>query len=63
MEACVSARPSSTFLIASAIVSAERFATLFTSDVNSSQVSLSSNLVVSVWESFLIQHSLAQATI
>ena len=45
MEACVSVRPSS-FLIASAIVSAERFTTLFTSDVNSSQVSLSSNLVV-----------------
>ena len=46
MEACVSACPSSTFLIASAIVLAKHFATLFTSDVNSSQVSSSSDLVV-----------------
>ena len=46
MEACISVRPSSTFLIASAIVSAECFTTLFTSDVNSSQVSSSSDLLV-----------------
>ena len=46
MEACLSAHPSSIFLIASAIVSAECFATLFTSDANSSQVSSSSDLLV-----------------
>ena len=46
MEACISAHPSSIFLIASATVSAEHSATLFTSDVNSSQVSLLSDLLV-----------------
>ena len=46
MEACVSVCPSSIFLIASAIVSAKHFATQFTSDVNSSQVSSSSDLLV-----------------
>ena len=46
MEACVSTHPSSIFLIASATVSAEHSAALFTSDVNSSQVSSSSNLLV-----------------
>ena len=46
MEACISACPSSALLIASAISSSEHFATLSTSDVNSSQVSSSSNLVV-----------------
>ena len=46
MEACVSMHPSSALLIASAVISSEHFATLFTSDVNSSQISLSSDLVV-----------------
>ena len=46
MEACISALPSSIFLIASATVSAEHSATLFTSDPNSSQVSSSSDLLV-----------------
>ena len=46
MEACISVRPSSAFLIASAVILAECFATLFTSDVNSSQASLLSDLVV-----------------
>ena len=46
MEACVSACLFSALLIALAIISAEHFATLFTLDVNSSQVSSSSNLVV-----------------
>ena len=46
MEACISALPSSIFLIASATVSAKRSATLFTLDAYSSQVSSSSNLLV-----------------
>ena len=46
MEACVSACLPSIFLIASATVSAKRSTTLFTSDANSSQVSLLSNLLV-----------------
>ena len=46
MEACISAHPSSIFLIASAIVSAKHFTTLLTLDANSSQVSSSSNLLV-----------------
>ena len=46
MEACVSAHPSSALFIASAIISSKHFATLFTLDVNSSQVSSSSDLVV-----------------
>ena len=46
MEACVSAFPSSALLIALAVISAKHFTTLFTSDVNSSQVSSSSDLVV-----------------
>ena len=46
MEACVSTCPSSIFLIALATVSAEHSTTLFTSDVNSSQVSSLSDLLV-----------------
>ena len=46
MEACVSACLSSIFLIASATVSAECSATLFTLNANSSQVSSSSDLLV-----------------
>ena len=46
MEACVSMHPSSALLIALAIILSKRFATLFISDVISSQTSLSSNLVV-----------------
>ena len=46
MEACVSACLSSIFHIASATASAKHSTTLFTSDANSSKVSLSSNLLV-----------------
>ena len=46
MEACISACPSSALLIASAVISSEHFTTLFTSDVNSSQVSSLSDLIV-----------------
>ena len=46
MEACISTCPSSALLIASAVISSEHFTTLFTSDVNSFQISLSSDLAV-----------------
>ena len=46
MEACVSVHPSSIFHIASATVLAKCFATLFTLDVNSSQISSLSDLLV-----------------
>ena len=49
MKACISAHPSSIFLIALATVLAKHFTTLFTSDVNSSQVSSSSDLLVRWW--------------
>ena len=46
MEACISIRPSSALLIASAVILSKHFATLFILDVNSSQTSSSSDLVV-----------------
>ena len=46
MEACISACPSSIFLIALATVLAEHSTTLFTLDANSSQVSSLSDLLV-----------------
>ena len=46
MEACISMHPSSALLIASAVILSECFATLFISDVISSQTSSSSDLVV-----------------
>ena len=49
MEFRVSMQLSSTLLIASAVISSKHFATLFTSDVNSSQISSLSNLVVRWW--------------